>query len=125
MRISDWCKLRKVRTKDTSPAFVLAITERVVDNILRYDIQITKQRYRGDELNYGNNSFTASNGFTLTSASCPAGSSVNTGGVDSRYYMYVRGSSVSSDNDVITVSSLGWVERLKVAVKEYNEHREK
>ena len=122
----DFSKIRRLRTKkDTSPALVLKITERVIDNMLHYAIQITKQRYWGGKFNYGTDSFIASNSFILASASCPAGSSANSDNGSTRYLMYLRGSSQSSDNTVVTIRSLGWVEKLKVAVKEYNEHMEK
>ena len=118
-------RIRKTRTKDTSPALVVSVTNRVVDNMLQYDIQIIKQRYTNGRFSHWGTSITASNGFTLTSASCPAGSPANNDGGYNEYHMYMRGSSSSNDNDIITVPSLGWVEKLKVAVEEYNEHMER
>jgi hypothetical protein len=74
--------------EDDTPPLVLNITSQVVDNILRYHIQIVKQKYRGNNFYYGRNSFTASNGFTFTSASCPAGACHNTTHGGDNYHIY-------------------------------------
>lgn len=108
--------------KDTSPALVLNITERVVNNVLHYDIVIVEQQYRNENFNHGSSEFTASNGFVLGSVSCPAGTSINDGACTSTQQLYVRGTNRACDNDTITVDGVGWVANLKVAVKEYNEH---
>ena len=118
----NWNRIREaVNKKDSTPALVLDITDHIVNNMLRYHIQITEQKYRGSELYRGSNSFTALNGFTLSSAGCPAGSRHNKGDSENNYHMYVRGSYSNSDNEVIIIYSLGYLEKLKEAVKEYND----
>lgn len=117
----SWNKVREtVSKKDNTPALVLDITEHVVDNMLLYHIQIVKQKYTGTQLYRGSNSFTASNGFTFASASCPAGSSHNSNNSGDNYHMYIRGSNRQSNDEVVLTRSLGYVEKLKEAVKEYN-----
>jgi hypothetical protein len=37
--------------------------------------------------------------------------------------IYIRGSDIHSDNEVVVSHSVGYVEKLKEAVKEYNEAR--
>ena len=112
-----------IREKDTSHALVLVldVTKHIVGGMLRYHIQIVKQKYTDNQLYRGNNSFTASNGFTFVSASCPALSHHNSGDGGNTYHMYIRGSDRSMDNEVVVSRSLGYVEALKVAVQEYND----
>lgn len=61
-------RLQKFRMKKgTSPALVLNITERVVNNVLHYDIVIVEQKYRNEKFHHGSNEFIASNSFVLSS----------------------------------------------------------
>ena len=121
----NWDRVHKaISEKDTSPALILDITEHVVDNMLHYRIQVIKQKYRSSRFYNSSDSFTASNDFTLSSVSCPAGSIHNTGSsCESRLHMYVRGTDKSMDQELLATRSLGYIEKLKQAVKEYNEER--
>ena len=113
----------QLRPIDKRPTLVLDITERVINNILHYDIQIVEQKYRCNQFNYGSCSFIASNGFILSSVSCPAGDYLNSGDYTrSQHKLYLRGSSPAQDNEVITIASTTYVEQLKLAVEEYNSH---
>lgn len=113
----------QLRPIDKRPALVLDITKRVINNILHYDIQVVEQRYRCGQFNYSGCSFIASNGFILASVSCPAGDYFNDGNyVQHQHKLYLRGSTRSQDNEVITVDGIGYVEQLKLAVEEYNRH---
>ena len=82
-----------------------------------FTIQIVSQRLRG-----GKASFAASNGFYFNSLSCPAiGACYNSGdNHNSNGMLYLRGSARSSDNDMLHTRSVGYVEKLKAAVIEYN-----
>ena len=84
---------------------------------LYFTIQITHQKYRGYVAD-----FTASNGFRFTSAYCPAITGINStgGGFSGRGVLFLRGDSTSEDNYVLRSYSIGYIEKLKVAVKEYN-----
>lgn len=83
---------------------------------LRFTIQIVSQRLRGSKAR-----FIASNGFYLASMSCPAISvGYNTDDNTNKPLMYLRGSSISSDNRILFTKSIGYVEKLKAAVIEYN-----
>ena len=92
-------------------------------NGVSYIIKITEQRLRGVAAK-----LTTSNGFTFKSLSSPAigvcyndGSdadsvdNTNRGGL-----LYLQGSSRDADNRILRTSSIGYVNKLKVAVKEYN-----
>ena len=102
------------------PALELDIKTIKSDKGLKFKIQIVSQRLRGWHA-----SFTASNGFSFASMSCPAISvGYNTDGNTSKPMMYLRGSSTNSDNDILFTKSIGYVEKLKAAVIEYNIDKE-
>ena len=78
-----------------------------------YRIQIVRQRHRGSRAK-----FVASNGFAFTSLSGPMiGGGFNK---TNRGMLYLRGTSYSNDTKVLYSRSVGYVEVLKAAVKEYN-----
>ncbi len=87
------------------------------DNRLRFSIKIVGQRLRG-----GRAAFVASNGFVFRSLSCPAiGVGYNSGsGTCNMGMIYLRGSAYGSDNDVLYTDSMGYIEKLKAGVIEYN-----
>lgn len=74
---------------------------------------IISQRYRNRDFYKGTNSFTASNGFTLTSDNVPA-ASLNTDRI------YVRGRTEAQDRAEISFYTPRQAERFEQAVKEYN-----
>ena len=83
---------------------------------LRYDpncetIEVIEQEGRNDGFNRGDYMFTASNGFELRSDSVPQ--AVEDG-------LYVRGSNRHEDNRLVTPISRKWLDKLRVAVREYN-----
>ena len=83
---------------------------------LQFTIQIVEQRLRGSRAG-----FTASNGFYFASLSCPAiGACYNSGTDNNDGMMYLRGSAYGSDNVVLRTRSVGYIEKLKRAVMEYN-----
>lgn len=86
-------------------------------NNLSFTVHIVEQRLRGSKA-----CFVASNGFYFSSLSCPAiGGDYNTGsGSSSTPMMYLRGNTRSNDNDKLYTRSLGYIEKLKAAVIEYN-----
>ena len=107
------------------PALVVEISECTDSNLLAYTIQIIHQKYKGYEFNKDGRVFTASNGFSLRSVDMPEarevhGGSNTTGRGSNR--LYVRGTYLDSSNDkILTVYSVSYIEELKVAIKEYNE----
>ncbi len=76
--------------------------------------RVVEQNRICNEFNYGRNSFTASNGFHLFSLSHPDISMGSDG-------LYVRGFVRSSDNEPFKVPSEEWLDKLRVAVREYNQ----
>ena len=83
---------------------------------LSFTVQIIEQRLRGSKAG-----FVASSGFYFSSLSCPAivgGYNMDDG--NSSAMLYLRGSDRSHDNDRLYTNSLGYIEKLKAAVKEYN-----
>lgn len=103
------------------PALVLDIKTINSDKGLQFTIQIVEQKIRG-----ANAGFTASNSFSFVSLSCPAiGIGYNmsdSGSVRKEGLLYLRGSSsgYSSDNSILITNSVGYIEKLKAAVIEYN-----
>ena len=84
---------------------------------LEFTVQIVEQRLRGSKAD-----FTASNGFRFASLSCPAigiGYNVNGGGGSKQGLLYLRGSAWN-DNEILCTNSVGYIEKLKAAVIEYN-----
>ena len=91
------------------------IQRKKIKNGLLFTVQIVTQRLRGSRAN-----FLASNGFKFVSLSCPAigvGYNVVEG---MSPMMYIRGSGRDSDDRVMETDSIGYIERLKNAVIEYN-----
>ena len=91
---------------------------------LSFTVQIVKQRYRGSRAGY-----TTSNGFIFASLSCPAigmgYNSANNSITSTQPLLYLRGtSSRNDDNLILETDSIGYIEKLKEAVIEYNEHFE-
>ena len=98
------------------PSLKLDIETSKSDNAISFTIQIVSQRLRG-----GRASFQASNGFYFSSLSCPAiGAGYNETDSDAAPMMYLRGSSYTNDNDILYTKSVGYIEKLKAAVIEYN-----
>ena len=87
---------------------------------LKFSIQITEQVLRGS-----NASYLTSNNFQFFSMSLPAvRHKHNTGYVGSgsvQDTLYLRGSERHKDNVVMYTTSVGYIERLKKAIVEYNE----
>lgn len=87
-----------------------------IKNGISFTVQIVTQRLRGGRAN-----FQASNGFYFSSLSCPAiGGAYNRGDSNSRPMMYLRGSARDADNEILYTNSVGYIEKLKAAVIEYN-----
>ena len=98
------------------PALVLDIKQRQSDRGLKFTVQIVEQKLRGSKA-----SFVASNGFYFASLSCPAiGMGYNDSGSNVTPMLYLRGNAISTDNDILETPSIGYIEKLKVAVEEYN-----
>ena len=98
------------------PALLLDIQQRRSDKGLKFTIQIIEQKLRGGRAN-----FVASNGFYFSSLSCPAiGMGYNKTDSNASPMIYLRGSSRRTDNEILSTTSIGYIEKLKVAVKEYN-----
>ena len=108
------------------------------NNVLIYIIQITHQEYVGCYFttNKGHNFF-ASNGFRLSSQSCPALYRKNNITCDARIsisdesisgtwdhtedMVCVRGTDCTRHNQHMYIDSIAYIEKLKLAVAEYNE----
>ena len=118
-------------------ALVIDIQPTVHNNVLIYIIQITHQKYiRGFFTTDIGHSFTASNGFRLSSQSCPAlyrksnrvcaiqinGEDIN--GTWDHYVdmMCMRGDDSHQNNQRMYTDSIVYIEKLKSAVVEYNKH---
>ena len=105
------------------PALELDIkTIRHKDKALSFTVQVVKQRYRGSLAYY-----TASNDFRFTSFGCPEiGYGYNSRSFELHHQavLYLRGSSRHKDNRILKTNSIGYIEKLKEAVIEYNEHFE-
>ncbi len=75
--------------------------------------RIIEQDFRGSSFNSGSNTFTASNGFMLTSEAF----------VDSTpLRLFVRGSDTRKE-DLFKIPSEVWLGQLRVAVREFNQMR--
>jgi hypothetical protein len=111
---------------DKRPALVVKITKNTDEGFLTYGIQITHQRYRGREFSKGSCEWIASNDFTLMSDGCRETEEENSSNRDSSYgynnMFFVRGCWGNKDNDIAIVKSVSYIEKLKVAIKEYNEY---
>ncbi len=102
------------------PALELDIKTSESDKGLKFTVQIVQQRLRGSAAR-----FTASNGFYFSSLSCPAiGVGYNNTDSDAPPMMYLRGSCSNNDNDILYTTSVGYIEKLKAAVIEYNIDKE-
>ena len=90
---------------------------------LEYGIRIVEQSHRGHEFTPHSNLFVASNGFKLISNLKPQLTYIPSGPSGTHYAdtYYVRGHMRGYDKWRSYVSSPLWIEKLKVAVKEYNE----
>jgi len=98
------------------PALEVDIKTIKSDQGLKFTIQIVSQRLRGY-----NAAFTASNGFYFSSLSCPAiGEGYNNTDIPTTPMMYLRGSARKCDNDILWTTSVGYIDKLKAAVIEYN-----
>ena len=116
---------------------VVDIRPTVHNNILIYVVQILHQQHTGNCFTISGNSFTATNGFKLSSQSCPALYKRRNGLVQSIHIkgkrvngtwshdvdmIYVRGSDCTRDRTRMYTDSVVYVERLKLAIAEYNDH---
>lgn len=102
------------------PALVLDIQQLHSDRGLKFTVQIIEQKLMG-----GKACFIASNGFYFQSLSCPSlGMCYNKTDSNATPMLYLRGSSPRTDNAILETSSIGYIEKLKVAVEEYNIHYE-
>lgn len=110
------------------PALVVEITEDTDEGFLTYKVQVTYQRYRGREFAKGSWKWTASNAFTFMSDGCIGIEEENSPNKNSSYAsrnrLLVRGNWENKDNAIVTVKSVSYIEKLKVAIKEYNEYME-
>ena len=95
----------------------LDIQMKTTKNRVYFTVQIVTQRLRGSRAN-----FIATNGFKLMSLSCPAiGVGYNIPeDIGKNGIMYLRGSARDTDERALEVESIGYIERLKQAVIEYN-----
>lgn len=116
---------------------VIDIQPTVHKNVLIYIVQVTHQEYTGIYFTTnGGHNFTASNGFRLSSQSCPAlykkgngmqpsqqinGKRINGTWTHDHDMMCVRGSDRARYNTRMYTNSIVYIERLKLAVTEYNE----
>ena len=115
---------------------VIDIQPTVHNNVLIYVVQITHQKYTGDFFTNTGNNFTASNGFRLSSQSCPViykknngvcaihikGKRVNGTRSHDVDMMCVRGGDSTRDRTRMHTASVVYIERLKLAITEYNDH---
>lgn len=86
-------------------------------NGLSFTVQILKQKYRGDRATY------VVNGFAFVSLGCPAiGTAHNNGDYSLQPMLYLRGGNRRKDDMILRTRSIGYIEKLKTAVIEYNEH---
>ena len=120
---------------------VIDIQSTVYKNVLIYIVQVTYQEYIGCYFttNRGHN-FTASNGFRLSSQSCPAlyrknnttcGARISDESISDESIsgmwdhtedmMCVRGTDYARHNQRMYIDSIVYIEKLKSAVTEYNE----
>lgn len=82
------------------------------------EIKIISQRYRGTDFNRGSIDFKSpTNGFSLISDSYPESYNYD----PARPVLCVWGRSRDLDNRPISIRGDEWLEKLRVAVKEYNE----
>jgi len=82
--------------------------------------RVKEQTCRVDAFNNGKNCFRASSGFKLYSGQFPSNDILEDANL-----VFVRGQAHEFDNDVHSVVSEGWLSKLRVAVKEYNEYQRK
>lgn len=87
-------------------------------------IKVISQEHRAHEFNFGQKKFTASNGFVIKSNHRPyvlMPSQDENFGEQRNNTLYVRGIDISQDNRIVIAPCDGFIDRLRVAVKEYNE----
>lgn len=100
-------------------ALELDIKMRRSEDGLKFTVRIVEQRLRGGKAN-----FTTSKGFYFSSLSCPAvGGAYNRPGgmgMNANGMLYLRGSATAKDNEILYTASIGYIEKLKAAVMEYN-----
>ena len=115
----------------------LNIKQCMVGSRLLYTVQVVHQVHRRSVFNIDRDTFIASNGFELLSTGYPMLYCTNTHkepitlkgkrivGASTGYInkMCVRGSDRYMDNHIIYIDSPAYIEKLKVAVKEYNAER--
>lgn len=99
------------------PALEIDIQQVKRNKGLRFSVEIVGQTLKGSRAY-----FVASNGFVFNSLSCPAiAVGYNSGDIiHSPGMLYLRGSARGSDNRVLYTDSMGYIEKLKAAVIEYN-----
>lgn len=115
---------------------IIDIHSTVYNNILIYIIQIVHQQRTGTYFTVSGHNFNASNGFRLSSQSCPAlykkhnvagspihikGKRINGTWAHDEDMLYVRGADCTRDMTRMYTDSIVYIERLKLAVTEYNE----
>ena len=76
-------------------------------------LRIAEQTHRNDDFSVSGYIFAASNGFELRSACSPEI-------VGNEPVLYVRGCEEEKDKTVLTVPSEKWLDKLRIAVQEYN-----
>ena len=118
-------------------ALVIDIQPTVYNNILIYVVQILHQQHTNSCFTRSGYDFNASNGFRLSSQSCPAlykkhngvgppvyikGKRVNGTWSHDADMMYVRGSDSTRDRTRMYTDSIVCIERLKLAITEYNNY---
>lgn len=111
----------------------------VYNNVLIYVVQVIHQHHTGGFFTRTGYNFVASNGFKLSSQSCPAlystnystrrvlpplsikGNRINGAWSHDHDMMCVRGSDRTRHRTRMYTDSIVYIERLKLAVTEYNE----
>jgi hypothetical protein len=85
--------------------------------------RVKEQTFRGEDFWQGSMVFQASNRMKLYSAVGVCFGRSDYDGDISHNLVSVRGSDKSCDNDVLLVPSEAWLEKLRIAVKEYNQRQ--
>ena len=118
---------RNKKKKDKKLPLVIDIQESTEGALLVYLIKVMSQKYKYTDFIKDDDwhRFVASNGFVLVSDHCPGVDEMNPPDTRSRPYenkLFVRGLDHSSDNNVVKVYGISYIEELKIAVAEYNEY---
>ena len=117
---------KHTRSKKKRPPLVIKIEEGTEGALPVYYIKILVQRYRYPEFNIRDDyhRFVATNNFVLASDGSPEVSekhpSRRGGYLSSENKLFIRGSNICDDHNIVRAYSLSYIEELKEAVKQYN-----